>query len=47
MRRDGPAYGMDHSSILYLMHLDGRMMRHFTRETPPERIAEALRKLIS
>jgi len=36
-------YDMDHTSILYLMGPGGAYVSHFTHETPPAEIAEAIR----
>lgn len=46
-RRDaaaGPDYLVDHSGFLYLMGRDGQFLTHFTHETPPEKMAEAIRR---
>jgi protein SCO1/2 len=40
-------YEMDHSSIIYVMDPKGRFVANFTHETPPERIAEKLRSLLT
>lgn len=36
-------YLVDHSAILYLMGRDGKFLTHFTHETPPDRVAAAIR----
>ena len=36
-------YEMDHSTIVYLMGPDGAYVSHFTHDTPPEEIVEAIR----
>ena len=36
-------YEMDHSAIVYLMGPDGAYVSHFTHDTPPEEIVEAIR----
>jgi protein SCO1/2 len=41
-----PNYTMDHSAFIYLMGRDGRFLSVFTPDTPPERMAEALRKYL-
>ncbi|MBI3517589.1 MAG: SCO family protein [Proteobacteria bacterium] len=41
-----PDYLMDHSSIVYLMGRDGGFLTHFTHETTPEQMADALRKYL-
>jgi protein SCO1 len=38
-----PNYMVDHSAILYLMSRDGTFLTHFTHETPPDRVAAAIR----
>jgi cytochrome oxidase Cu insertion factor (SCO1/SenC/PrrC family) len=38
-----PNYLVDHSAILYLMGRDGKFLTHFTHETPPDRVAAAIR----
>ncbi len=39
-------YLMDHSSIVYLMDPEGRYLKHFAYGTPPEKMAEGIRKAI-
>ena len=39
-------YLMDHSAIIYLMGPDGNYLANFTHETPPERMAETLDKML-
>jgi cytochrome oxidase Cu insertion factor (SCO1/SenC/PrrC family) len=39
-------YLVDHTSLIYLMDPDGRFVAHFNHETPPERMAETLRRLV-
>jgi protein SCO1/2 len=41
---DKPDYIMDHTSIIYLMDRDGKFVTHFTHETSPDQMADALRK---
>ncbi len=43
---DKPDYLMDHSSIVYLMDRDGKFLTHFTHETTPDQMADALRKYL-
>jgi protein SCO1/2 len=38
-----PNYLVDHSAILFVMGRDGRYLTHFTHETPPDRVAAAIR----
>jgi cytochrome oxidase Cu insertion factor (SCO1/SenC/PrrC family) len=40
-------YLMDHTSLIYLMGPDGKFLAHFSHETPPERIAEILRRRLA
>jgi hypothetical protein len=44
---DGGNYLMDHSSIVYLMDLAGRLSTFFPPDTTSERIADALRQLLA
>lgn len=37
-------YLMDHSSIVFLIDPDGKYVTHFTHATPPEKMAEKLKK---
>ncbi len=37
-------YLMDHTSLIYLMGPDGKYLDHFSHETPPDKIAERLRR---
>ena len=49
-RLEGAAEGdylVDHSTLTYLMGPDGRFVTMFPRGTPPERMAEVLRKYLS
>jgi len=39
-------YLMDHTSLIYLMGPDGKYLDHFSHETPPDKIAERLRRRI-
>jgi cytochrome oxidase Cu insertion factor (SCO1/SenC/PrrC family) len=39
-------YLVDHTSLVYLMGPDGKFTAHFSHETPPERMADALRRLV-
>ena len=43
---DTPNYLMDHSSIVYLMGRDGKFLMHFTPDTTPDQMADALRKYL-
>lgn len=43
--KDGD-YSVDHTSIVYAMDPQGQFAANFTHETPPEEVAERLRKLI-
>ena len=43
----GGEYGMDHSSILYVMDPRGRFAANFTHETGPDAIAAKLRSLMA
>ena len=43
---EGGAYAMDHSAVIYLMDRDGRFVRAFNLERPPEEAAAELRKLL-
>jgi len=40
-------YSVDHSSIIYAMDPQGRLVALFTHETPPERIAGKLAEIVS
>jgi cytochrome oxidase Cu insertion factor (SCO1/SenC/PrrC family) len=42
----GPNYGVDHSSILYLMGKDGRFLRHFDGNASAEEIAAGLKQAL-
>jgi protein SCO1 len=42
----GGDYSMDHSSVIYVMDPQGRLTATFTHESPPEQIAERLKKLL-
>lgn len=44
---DPDAYLMDHSSYVYLMDRDGVYVTHFTPNTPPEQMAERIRRTIA
>lgn len=37
-------YLMDHSSIIYLMDKDGRFVKHFNHQSPPEEIIKGVRE---
>jgi protein SCO1/2 len=39
-----PNYPVDHSGFIYLMGRDGKFITHFTHDTPPERMADAIRR---
>jgi cytochrome oxidase Cu insertion factor (SCO1/SenC/PrrC family) len=39
-------YLMDHSSIVFLMGRDGAYLTHFTHQTTPAKMAEAIRKYL-
>ncbi|HEX6978438.1 MAG TPA: SCO family protein [Alphaproteobacteria bacterium] len=41
-----PDYPVDHSGFIYLMGRDGRFLTHFTHETPPDKVAEAIRRYL-
>jgi protein SCO1/2 len=41
-----PNYPVDHSGFIYLMDRNGKFVTHFTHETPPDRVAEAIRKAL-
>lgn len=43
---DEEDYSMDHSSIIYVMDRQGKLISHFGHSTPPEKIAEALRRYL-
>ena len=43
----GGDYSMDHSSVIYVMDLEGRFTASFTHENSPEQIAERLKKFLS
>ncbi|MBI3707827.1 MAG: SCO family protein [Proteobacteria bacterium] len=38
-----PNYLVDHSAFIYLMGGDGRLLAYFTHETPPDKLAAAIR----
>jgi len=42
----GENYGMDHTSILYLMGKDGRFLRHFNADASNQEIAGALQQAL-
>ena len=42
----GENYGMDHTSILYLMGKDGRFIRHFNADASNQEIAGALQQAL-
>jgi len=44
--KSDPNYLIDHSTIVYLMGKDGRYLTHFTHETPPEKMAETIRRYL-
>jgi protein SCO1/2 len=37
-------YGMDHSSVIYLMGPDGKYLTHFTHQATPEQVAAGIRR---
>lgn len=39
-----PNYAVDHSGFIYLMGRDGKFLTHFTHDTPPDKMADAIRK---
>ncbi len=39
-------YLVDHSTLIYLMGRDGKFLTQFTHETPPERMAAAIRRYL-
>jgi protein SCO1/2 len=39
----GGTYGMDHSSVIYLMGPDGNLVSFFDEVTQPEELAKALK----
>lgn len=39
-------YLVDHSALIYLMDREGRFLTHFTHETPPEKMAAAIRRYL-
>lgn len=39
-----PNYPVDHSGFIYLMNRDGKFISHFMHDTPPDRVAETIRK---
>jgi cytochrome oxidase Cu insertion factor (SCO1/SenC/PrrC family) len=41
-----PNYLVDHSAFIFIMGPDGKFLSHFTHETPPDKVAEMLRKLL-
>ena len=38
-----PNYAVDHSGFIYLMGRDGKFLTHFTHDTPPGKMADAIR----
>ncbi len=44
--RDEGNYLMDHSSIVFLLGPDGRYVRQFSANTPPETMAAAIREVL-
>ena len=46
MQDDISDYLMDHSSFVYLMGPDGQFRRIFKQNTPPQKMAEALRQTL-
>jgi cytochrome oxidase Cu insertion factor (SCO1/SenC/PrrC family) len=43
-KKETTDYLMDHSSIVFLINSDGKYVTHFTHATPPEKMAEKLKK---
>jgi len=43
-KKETTDYLMDHSSIVFLINPDGKYVTHFTHATPPEKMAEKLKK---
>lgn len=41
-----PNYLVDHSALIYLMDREGRFLTHFSHETPPEKMAAAIRRYL-
>jgi protein SCO1/2 len=41
-----PNYGVDHSGFIYLMSRDGKFLTHFMHDTPPDRVADAIRRYL-
>lgn len=39
-----PNYAVDHSGFIYLMGRDGRFLAHFMHDSPPDRVADAIRR---
>jgi protein SCO1 len=39
-----PNYAVDHSGFIYLMSRDGKFLTHFMHDTPPDRVADAIRR---
>lgn len=39
-----PNYVVDHSGFIYLMGRDGKFIAHFTHESPPEQVADTIRR---
>jgi protein SCO1/2 len=43
---EGPDYGVDHSSVLYLMGKDGRFLRHFNGDASEQEIVAGLKQAL-
>jgi cytochrome oxidase Cu insertion factor (SCO1/SenC/PrrC family) len=41
-----PNYAVDHSGFIYLMGRDGKFLTHFMHDTPPDRVADAIRRYL-
>jgi protein SCO1/2 len=41
-----PNYAVDHSGFIYLMGRDGRFLAHFMHDSPPDRVADAIRRAL-
>jgi protein SCO1 len=39
-----PNYAVDHSGFIYLMGRDGKFLTHFMHDTPPDRVADTIRR---
>ena len=41
-----PNYAVDHSGFIYPMGRDGKFLTHFMHDTPPDRVADAIRRYL-